>query len=67
MGYETYLLYVIQRDDCKEFKIAQDIDLEYFKLLTIAAKKNLNIICYDCKFSSKGIKLNKRIKFKLNE
>ncbi len=66
-GYETYLLYVIQRNDCKQLKIAQDIDIEYFKLLTKAARKNLNIICYDCKFSSKGIKLNKKIKFKLNE
>ena len=28
-------------------------------------KKNLNVLCYDCKFSSKGIKLNRKIKFKI--
>ena len=66
-GFETYLLFLIQRNDCNQFKIAQDIDPDYYKLLTEAAKKKLNIICYDCKFSSKGIKLNKNIKFKLNE
>ena len=66
-GFETYLLFLIQRNDCNQFKIAQDIDPDYYKLLTKAAKKNLNIICYDCKFSPKGIKLNKNIKFKLNE
>ena len=66
-GFETYLLFLIQRNDCNQFKIAQDIDPDYYKLLTKAAKKNLNIICYDCKFSPKGIKLNKYIKFKLNE
>ena len=66
-GFETYLLFLIQRNDCKQFKIAQDIDPDYYKLLTEAAKKKLNIICYDCKFSPKGIKLNKNIKFKLNE
>ena len=37
----------------------------YSKLLSKAVKKKLNILCYDCKFSSKGIKLNKKIKFKI--
>ena len=62
-GYEAYLLFVIQRDDCKRFKIAEDIDSEYAKLLTNAIKNKLKIICYDCKFSSKGIKIGNKIKF----
>ena len=66
-GFETYLLFLIQRNDCNQFKIAQDIDPNYYKLLIKAAKKKLNIICYDCKFSPKGIKLNNNIKFKINE
>ena len=66
-GFETYLLFLIQRNDCNQLKIAQDIDPDYYKLLTEASKKKLNIICYDCKFSAKGIKLNKNIKIKLNE
>ncbi len=64
-GYKIYLLYVIQRDDCSYFKLAKDIDPEYCSLLIKAVKKNLNILCYDCKFSSKGIELNRRIKFKI--
>ena len=28
-GYEVYLLYLIQRNDCNEFKIAKDIDRKY--------------------------------------
>ena len=66
-GFEIYLLYVIQRSDCKNFSIAKDIDPEYYHLLKKSAKKKLNILCYDCKFSSKGIKLNKKINFDLNE
>ena len=66
-GYEIYLLYVIQRNDCNRFNIAGDIDNKYCELLTKAVKKNLNVLCYDCKFSSKGIKLNREIKLKLNE
>ena len=62
-GYKIYLAYVIQREDCKKFEIASDIDLEYYRLLSKALKKKLNILCYDCKFSLKGIKLNNKIKY----
>ena len=61
-GYTIYLFFVIQRDDCNKFKIASDIDAEYGKVITKAVKKNLNILCYDCKISPKGIKLNREIK-----
>ena len=64
-GYEIFILYLIQRNDCKNFTIAGDIDPEYANSLTKAVKKNLKILCYDCKFSSKGIKLNRKIKFKI--
>ena len=64
-GYEIYLLFVIQRDDCNTFELAKDIDPEYCELLLKAVKKNLKILCFDCKFSSKGIKLNREINFKI--
>ena len=64
-GYEIYLLFVIQRDDCEKFQIAKDIDPKYYELLVKDVKKKLHLLCYDCKFSSKGIKLNKRINFKI--
>ena len=64
-NYKIYILYLIQRDDCKTFTIAKDIDPNYANALTKAVKKKLNILCYDCKFSSKGIKLSNKIKFKI--
>jgi len=64
-GYEIFLLFLIQRDDCEFFKIAEDIDLKYSNLLSRAVKKKLNILCYDCKFSPKGIILNQKVKFKI--
>jgi sugar fermentation stimulation protein A len=64
-GFKIFLLYVIQREDCNFFKIAKDIDPEYSKALSKAVKKKLNVLCYDCKFSPKGIKLNRRIKYKI--
>ena len=61
-NYKIFILYLIQRDDCKLFQIAKDIDPNYATALKKAVKNNLKILCYDCKFYSKGIKLNKKIK-----
>ena len=66
-GYKIFILYLIQREDCSKFKIAKDIDPVYYKLLQKAVKKKLNVLCYDCKFSTKGIKLNRKINFSINE
>ena len=64
-GYKIFILYLIQRNDCNLFTIAKDIDSEYSNALTKAVKNKLKILCYDCKFSSKGIKLNNKINIKL--
>ena len=66
-GFKSYLLFVIQREDCNTFKIAKDIDPVYLKTLIKAIKHNVKILCYDCKFLSKGIVLNNKIKFQNNE
>ena len=63
LGFDIYLAFVIQREDCKKFKIAGDIDPKYKKLLTFALKNKLKVICYDCKFLSKGIIINNQINF----
>ena len=63
--FKIYILYLVQRDDCDTFSVAADIDINYAKALSQAINKKLNILCYDCKFSSKGIKLNKKIKIKI--
>ncbi len=62
-GFNIYIVYVVQREDCDYFSIAKDIDKEYAKLLTEAVKKKLKIVCFDCKFTSKGISINKCLKF----
>ncbi len=64
MGFQIYIFFIIQRNDCSKFELAKDIDPEYCELLLKAVKKNLKVVCYDCKFSTKGIKLNREIPFK---
>ena len=38
-GYKIFILYLIQRDDCKSFRIAKDIDPDYANALVKAVKK----------------------------
>ena len=64
-GYKIFIIYLVQREDCNSFSIAKEIDADYAKALAKAVKNNLKVLCYDCKFSSKGIRLNKKIKFKI--
>ena len=61
--YKIYILFLVQRDDCDSFSIAKDIDPNYSIALRKAVKNNLNVLCYDCKFSTKGIILNQNIQF----
>ena len=63
--YKIFILFMIQRDDCKSFTIAKDLDPDYANALNKAVKNKLNILCYDCKFSTKGIKLNNKIKLEI--
>ena len=61
-GFQIYLFYVIQRDDCKEFRIAKDIDNEYYENYKLAKKSGVKFIAYNCKVGSKEIKIDKKIK-----
>jgi len=60
-------MFLVQIENCESFGIASDIDPEYFRTFQEATKNNVKVLCYDCKFSTKGIKLNKQIKLKINE
>ena len=66
-GFKSYLVFLIQMENCKSFCIASDIDPLYFKVFKDAIKKKVNIFCYDCKFYDKGIKINKKINILTNE
>ena len=62
-GFESYMLYLIQREDCKSFKIAEDIDQEYKIIFNEALKNGVKMLCYDCKLSDEEIKLNNQINY----
>ena len=62
-GFRSYILYLIQREDCRSFKIAEDIDQEYKITFNEALKNGVKMLCYDCKLSNEEIKLNNQINY----
>ena len=62
-GYDSYILYLIQREDCKSFKIAKDVDEEYKNTFDKALKNGVKILCYDCKLNNEEIRINNQIKY----
>ena len=46
----------------ENFKIAKDIDEEYYKNFLIAKKAGVNFLAYRCKLNSKEIIIEKKIK-----
>ena len=61
-GYKTYLLFLVQIQGVESFKVAKDIDKEYYKNYLLAKKSGVNFLAYRCKINSKEIKIEKKIK-----
>ena len=60
-GYKTYLIFLVQIQNMEYFKIAKDIDNEYYKNYLRAKKAGVNFLAYRCKISSKEIFIDKKI------
>jgi len=61
-GYKSYLLFLIQIQNMEYFKIAKDIDKEYYNNYMIAKKAGVNFLAYRCNLSSKKIFIEKKLK-----
>ena len=60
-GYKSYLIFLVQIQNMKYFKIAKDIDNEYYKNYITAKKAGVKFLAYRCKISSKEIYIEKKI------
>ena len=61
-GYKAYLLFLVQTQGAEQFKIAEDIDQEYYKNFVLAKKAGVKFLAYRCIINSKEIKINKKLK-----
>ena len=61
-GFKPYVLFLIQIQNISKFRIAKDIDSDYYNNFIKAHKKGLKFIAYRCKLNSKEIVIEKKIK-----
>ena len=61
-GYKAYLIFLVQIQNMEKFKIAKDIDSEYYKNYLAAKKAGVNFLAYRCKINSKEILIEKKLK-----
>jgi sugar fermentation stimulation protein A len=61
-SYNAYLLFLVQIQNMEYFKIARDIDPEYYKNYLLAKKAGVNFLAYRCNISSKKIFIEKKLK-----
>ena len=62
LGYKPYVLFLIQIENISKFRIAKDIDSDYYNNFIEANKKGIKFIAYRCKLNSKEIVIEKKIK-----
>ena len=63
-GYKSYLIFLVQIQNMEYFRIAKDIDREYYENYLKAKKAGVNFLAYRCKISTKKIYIEKKIKIK---
>ena len=61
-GYKAYLLFLVQIQNMKYFKIAKDIDPEYYKNFLIAKQAGVNFLAYRAEINKNKIIIDKKIK-----
>ncbi len=61
-SYKTYLIFLVQIQNMKYFKIAKDIDEDYYMAYLLAKKAGVNFLAYRCDISSKRIFIDQKLK-----
>lgn len=62
-GHQAYVIYIVQRNDCKEFEIAKDIDPIYGEESLKAFKNGVKPLVYACEVDPNAITITHRINF----
>ena len=61
-GYKPFVLFLTQIQGIKNFRIAKDIDKDYYQNYLTAKKAGVKFMAYRCTLNSKEIKIEKKIK-----
>lgn len=62
-GHRAVMLYIIQRTDKADFRIANEIDKKYNEAFEIARKKGVEVLVYQSDITLEDIKVERKIEF----
>ena len=60
-GFKPFVLFLTQIEGINKFKIAKDIDAEYYKNYLKVKKDGVKFLAYRCKLNDKEIRIEKKI------
>ena len=62
-GYKSYIIFLVQIQGMEYFKIAKDIDKEYYQNYLLAKKAGVKFLAYRCNIDpAKEIKIEEKLK-----
>lgn len=61
-GHRAVMVYLVQRPDCRTFRVAADIDPTYAKGLETAMKKGVEALAYGCAVTLEGVTVTAPVK-----
>jgi sugar fermentation stimulation protein A len=65
-GHRAMMFYCVQRQDCKAFRPASEIDPEYAKLLVKAHKRGVEIVAYQTRITPSSIEITESLEILYN-
>ena len=58
-GARAVMFYLVQREDCETFAVADDIDPAYAEALETARSRGVEAVCYTCRLTPESIELDR--------
>ena len=62
-GHRAVVVYVIQRADCRRFRVARDLDPGYHRALEAAREAGVEVLCYACEVAEDRIAISESLPF----
>jgi len=60
-GFKSYVIFLVQIEKMTKFKIARDLDKNYYNNYLLAKKAGVQFLAYRCKIDPKEIKIEKKL------
>ena len=61
LGHRAVMFYFVQRTDCQQFRLADDVDARYALAFSAAVAAGVEVLCYDTDISTDGVTLRRAL------